>query len=103
MNIAHQRKLLGVMGFRQWAWFTLRLDAARDWLLQIWYCHHNARVLADMEYRLGCVLSMTTRGMSKAYYSWDAMRAEIAAYQSDIYDEAIEDHKKDYDCHCGEK
>lgn len=80
-----------------------RLAPVRDWFLQIWFCHHNARVLADMEYRLGCVLSATTRGMSKAYYTWPAMEQEIYGYQQDIGEQAVKDFKEDYDCHCDER
>lgn len=83
-----EETLLEIVGFKEWLILTLRFREIRDWFLQIWFCHHNARVLADMEYRLGCVLSETTRGMSKAYYTWEVMQSEIQAYQSEQYDEA---------------
>lgn len=83
-------------------YYRLKLYVVRDWFLQIWYCHHNARVLADMEYRFGCVLSRTTGVMSKAYYTVPAMYAEIDRRAMEECDAAVEDYKKDHDCHCDE-
>lgn len=67
------------------------LLSAREWCERIIYCHHNARVLAEMEWRLGCVLNHCTRGMSKPYYTLDDMRKEIDLYVSDLIDEALAD------------
>lgn len=95
--------LIEIVGLKEWLILVLRFRDIRDWFLQIWLCHHNARVLADMEWRLGCVLSATTRGMSKAYYDWKTMEAEIYAYQSELEDQAVASFKEDYECHCDEK
>lgn len=92
---AQDAEIIHIMGWREWLLIRLHWDAIRDWVLRILFCHHNARVLADMEYRLGCVLSITTRGMSKAYYDWPTMEAEIYAYQSEQYDEAYAEGVKD--------
>jgi hypothetical protein len=77
------------------AW-RYRLDDIKAWFDRIIYCHHNARVLADMEYRFGCVLSHCTRGMSKAYYPVDAMLAEIDQYISDRCEEAVDDEMEGF-------
>jgi hypothetical protein len=82
-----------------WYW---KLCAIRDWFLQIWFCHHNARVLADMEWRMACVLTSCTDCMSKPYYTIEAMQSEIADYHTNLMDEAVADYKKDHDCHCDE-
>lgn len=53
-----------------------------------------------MEHRLSCVLTSTTRGMSKPYYTWEAMRGEINAFQNEQYDEAYEEGVKDTRAEC---
>ncbi len=89
------RKIIGIIGFWQYAISALRLDAAKEWFERVIYCHHNARVLADMEWRLGCVLCDVTRGMSKPYYTLEAMLAEIHDMQMDDHNEAYAEGRKD--------
>lgn len=72
------------------------LQDAKDWLLQIWYCHHNARVLADMEWRLSVVLDEATDHLSKPYYDIPTMISAISLKQERIYNEGYEDAKEDY-------
>jgi hypothetical protein len=56
------------------------------WLERIWFAQHNARVLADMEWRMILLVENATAGrMSKAYYSSDQMNVEIAAAQNETY------------------
>ena len=71
------------------------LGRAQDWCMQLWFAHHNARVLADMEYRFGCVLNHTTRGMSKAYYTWEAMQAEIDEFHNEMCNDAYREGEHD--------
>jgi hypothetical protein len=68
-------------------WF----DRIRNWFLRVWYCHHNARVIEDFERRMSLVLCECTRGMSKPYYSIEAMRTEIQDFLQDSYDEGYRD------------
>lgn len=89
------RKLIGIIGFWPWMISVLRLDDAKEWLSRVYYCHHNARVLSDMEYRLGCVLTTCTRGMSKAYYTKEAMIAEIEDFLNETYNEGYEEGCRD--------
>jgi len=89
------RKIISIIGFWQYAISALRLDAAKEWFERVIYCHHNARVLADMEWRLGCVLCDVTRGMSKPYYTLEAMRDEISSKAVDDYNEAYAEGRKD--------
>lgn len=72
------------------------LDAAKAWVERVIYCHHNARVLADMEWRLGCVLNHCTNGMSKAYYPVEAMKAEIDQFISDRVNEEVSEYLYTY-------
>lgn len=71
------------------------VDDAFSWITRVIYCHHNARVLADMEWRFSVVLSEVTRGMSKPYYTKEAMLAEIQAKWIEDYDEAYQEGFKD--------
>lgn len=73
------------------------LKAVSLWFQRLWWAQHNARVLADMEWRMILLVEDATGGrMSKAYYSTEQMRAEVAANHSTIYqsgyDDALEDH-----------
>jgi hypothetical protein len=74
-----------------------RLDEVKAWFERIIYCHHNARVLSDMEYRMSCVLNHCTRGMSKPYYAVDDMLSEIDQYISDRCEEAVDDEMEGYE------
>lgn len=74
-----------------WMWADVR-----DWFLRIWFCHHNARVLADMEHRFSCVLTHCTRGMSKPYYTVEAMRAAIDEYIQGLCDNTADEAVSGY-------
>lgn len=93
--LARTREIIRIIGPWEYLFLALRIDVVRDWFLRVYYCHHNARVLADMEWRLGCVLNMTTRGMSKPYYTLEAMRSEIEQFLLDEYNEAYAEGRKD--------
>lgn len=76
----------------------------KEYFQQIWYCHHNARVLADFEYRMACVLDQATGSrISKPYYSVDVMVDQILLYQCQLseesYKEGYEDAKEEYLTH----
>lgn len=76
--------------------YRLRLDVIRDWFLQIWFCHHNARVIADFEKRMSMVIYDATGGaMSKPYYTLEAMQGEINAFIERERDEAYAEGRKD--------
>lgn len=68
---------------------------AQLWVERVWFCHHNARVLSDMEWRFGCVLNHVTRSMSKAYYTIEAMYAEIDDFLAEQRDEAYAEGQED--------
>lgn len=56
------------------------------WFARLWWAQHNARVLADIEWRMSLLVEEATGGrMSKPYYSLDQMRPEIAANHNAIY------------------
>lgn len=88
-------ELLRIVGFKQWLYLTLRLYDISEWFLRVYYCHHNARVLADMEHRLGCVLCHMGTHMSKPYYTLEAMYGEIDRVLSEKYDEGYSDGEAD--------
>jgi hypothetical protein len=92
---------LRMLGWRRWLFFTLRLDEIGAWFERVYYCHHNARVISDFEWRMACVLTECTRGMSKPYYTIEAMRAEISDYQQQLYkdgyDEGYADAKAEFE------
>lgn len=90
------REVIRIIGFWYWLYLVLRLDEAKEWILRVVYCHHNASVLSDMEYRLGCVLCHMGTHMSKSYYTLEAMYGEIDRVLNEKYDEGYEDAKKDY-------
>jgi len=77
--------------------FQYRWDEIKAWFERIIYCHHNARVLADMEWRLSCVLDHCTNGMSKPYYSIGAMKVEIDDFISDRCKDAVEEEMEGID------
>lgn len=69
----------------------------RDYFLRIFFCHHNARVIADFEERMSSVIYAATNGrMSKAYYTKEVMISEIEDAFSEQYKEGYEDGKNDY-------
>jgi hypothetical protein len=70
-------------------------DDGVEWCLRVLLAHHNARVLADMEWRLGCVLCECTSGMSKPYYTLEAMRDEIRSYINAQCEQAVEDYQEE--------
>ena len=56
------------------------------WFERLWFAQHNARVLADMEWRIILLVENATGGrMSKAYYSSDQMNVEVTANHNAIY------------------
>jgi NTP pyrophosphatase (non-canonical NTP hydrolase) len=65
-----------------------------NWLAQIWFCHHNARVLADMEVRMARVIHHATGTMSKPYYTLESMLAEIDDRSNTLYDEAYKEGRE---------
>lgn len=75
--------------------YRLQLDKIRAWFERVWYCHHNARVIADFEHRMACVLTTCTDSMSKPYYTIEAMQCEIEAYVQKKYDEGYADGQED--------
>lgn len=67
-------------------------EPVRDYFLRIFYCHHNARVIADFEDRMTSVIYTATNGkMSKPYYPKEVMIYEIEQALSDQYDEGYKD------------
>lgn len=73
-----------------------RLNRAVDWIARVYYAHHNARVLCNMEHRMSILLSEATGGMlSKPYYEEDVLVAQIADYHERLCDEALEDFMED--------
>ena len=68
-----------------------RLVTIGEWFQQIWYAHHNAKVLCDMEYRMACLLTTTTRGMSNAYYSIEDMTSAAHELQMEMRDESYQE------------
>ena len=71
-------------------------DAMWAWVQRVVYCHHNARVLSDMDYRFSCVLSEATGGrMSKTNYTLEVMRQVIEQYNSEAYDEAYNEGRQE--------
>lgn len=81
-----------------WLRFKDSFEYSRWWLFieRHVYAKHNVEVIADFEHRMSVVLCECTRGMSKPYYTADAMCAEIQLFLSDRYDEGYEDAKKDF-------
>lgn len=68
------------------------------WLQRIIWAQHNARVLADMEWRLSIVLEEATGGLlSKAYYDTAAMTEEIRKHIADCENVAIDEFCDDYE------
>lgn len=62
------------------------------WFARLWWAQHNARVLADMEWRMILLVENATGGrMSKAYYSTEQMNAEVAANHNAIYQDGYDD------------
>lgn len=76
-------------------WLYCKWWRVREWCERVVYCHHNARVLADMEHRFSCVLTHCTHRMSKPYYTVEAMRAEIDDYITGMCDEAYKEGQAD--------
>lgn len=62
------------------------------WFERLWFAQHNARVLADMEWRMILLVENATGGrMSKAYYSSDQMNVEVTENHSAIYKSGWDD------------
>lgn len=81
--------------FKLWLQYCLWEDV-KNYFLRIWFCHHNARVIADFEERMTSVIYTATGGrMSKPYYTKETMIAEINEHLSNQYDEGYEDGKNE--------
>lgn len=79
-------------------WMTDVKDRIKNYFLQIWYCHHNAKVIEEFEHRMSMIIYDATNGrMSKPYYTLEAMRSEINDTHMDIYNNGYEDAKEDYE------
>lgn len=66
------------------------LFEAIEWCERIIYCHHNARVIRDFEHRMAIVLCEVTQGMSKPYYTTEAMLSGIVDKRQSDDEYAIE-------------
>lgn len=76
-----------------WCWW---MDV-RGWCERVIYCQHNARVLAEMEWRLSVILERATGGkLSKAYYDVPTMTAWIDNYVEECCDDARREAVEDY-------
>ena len=76
--------------------YRARRSRGAQWLARFYFAQHNARVLADMEYRLGVVLDQATNGrMSKAYYPVEAMLQEISEARVEHGSEMYREGRKD--------
>lgn len=78
---------------RLWWHFKDRFEYSRWWLFieRHVYAKHNVDVIVDFEHRMSVVLCECTRGMSKPYYTAEAMCAEISDFLSQKYDEGYDD------------
>lgn len=94
-EITFREYVVLVGGWRQYLIYKLHLDDAWAWCERIIYCHHNARVLCDMEYRFGCTLNYCTKGMSKAYYDLDDIYVAIDEYINERVEDGIADAVND--------
>jgi hypothetical protein len=96
------RLLMWSMRRPRWVGHTVdNLFEAIEWCERIIYCHHNARVIADLEHRMAIVLCEVTRGMSKPYYTTDAMLSEIADKRQSDDEYAVESFIEDLDSEQG--
>lgn len=93
--LARQAEVIRVCGLGRWLWFSVRGDEAWAWCERVIYCHHNARVLCEMEYRFGCTLNYCTKGMSKAYYELDDIYVAIDEWVAERVEEGIEEACED--------
>lgn len=68
------------------------MEKIKLWFECLWFAQHNARLLADMEWRMCLLVENATGGrMSKAYYSTEQMNAEVAEHQNELYNEGYKD------------
>lgn len=64
----------------------------KDFLTQLIYFRHNARVLADFEYRTGMITYLATNGtLSKPYYSIEALKPIIEDAFTQEYNQGYKD------------
>lgn len=61
----------------------------KEWLNTLIYCRSNKKLLEELDYKLSCVLNMTTDTLSKTNYPLETMYSEIALYQRRIIDEEL--------------
>lgn len=89
-------ELIRLMGWRDWVWYSLRLDEITQWFERVYYCHRNARVIEDFEERMSGVIWYATDGrMSKPYYTEAAMRSEIDDAFERVRAEGYEEGRND--------
>jgi hypothetical protein len=70
----------------------------KDFIVQLIFFRHNARVIADFEHRMGMTIYYATNGqMSNSYYSIESMKSEIEDTQTKEYFRGYDDCKTDYD------
>jgi hypothetical protein len=75
--------------------FGLRFTGWYQWCERVIYCHHNARVLADLEYRMSVLLCEATDVLSKPHYNIDVMTGAIAEKNRRVYREGYDDAKEE--------
>lgn len=80
-------RLLPIAGYS----VAYQLIRAIEWCERVIYCHDNARVLADTEWRLSCVLDHMGTGLSKPSYTIEIMRAKIDDRLCIAQHEGVED------------
>lgn len=74
------------------------VEKIKLWFERLWFAQHNARVLADMEWRFILALEDATNGrMSKAYYDIEVIRQCISEARQETYQEGYEDGCADSD------
>lgn len=94
--MGQHREIIKIVGWREWATIVFRFREIREWFERIIYCHHNARVLADTEWRLSSVLCEATGGkMSKPNYEEQIMLAVIRDHMQEQYEQGYNDAKEE--------
>lgn len=74
------------------AWWTVK-----EWCERVIFCHHNARVLVDIEHRMSCLLDLASGGqISKAYYDWPTIRAYVGDHHNSLYSDGWDEACKTY-------
>jgi hypothetical protein len=72
------------------------LDEIKLWCERVWYCHHNARVIADFEHRMAIVLCEATGDLlSKPYYTAEAMALSIRDHHQRLLSLSVQSSARD--------